>query len=214
MPSNVFGTFKYNLVDVERLLELHGVLRGTAPGKKGLGHITRSGVVMLCAAWEMYVEQVLIEEVQYLVQQVTSPEQLPKAIQGKLSSYVRGHKHELKPFHLAGDGWRTVLLDHATAKTDALNTPKSGNLNELFNSFLGIPELSLSWSNGADFVDGFVGVRGDIAHKGRDVAYVKVGNLHQYKDGMYRTACETDNATTDHIKAVNPINRKPWNSVA
>lgn len=60
MASHAFGAFQYNLVDVERLIESHGALSGTGQGRRGLGHLTRAGVVLLCAAWELYLEHVLL----------------------------------------------------------------------------------------------------------------------------------------------------------
>ncbi|MGE4160044.1 MAG: HEPN domain-containing protein [Planctomycetota bacterium] len=213
MSSNSYGTFQYNLVDVDRLVESHAALSGTGLGRRGLGHITRSGVVMLCAAWEMYTEQVLLEGLDFLVNRVASPDQLPKSVQKKLSSYVREHKNELKPLHLAGDGWKTILIEYATSKTNALNTPKSGNLNELYNSFIGIDQISDSWSRTATFVDTFVGVRGDIAHRGRHADYITIPQLSDYRDGICLCVKETDNAISQHIKAVSPARRKPWNSI-
>jgi len=60
MPSSAYQAFKKNRVDVVRLIDSHGKLHAGTRGKKGLGHITRSGVVMLCASWELYVESLLV----------------------------------------------------------------------------------------------------------------------------------------------------------
>ena len=47
MSSAAFGAFQFNLVDVDRLVKSHDALSGTGQGRRGLGHITRSSVVML-----------------------------------------------------------------------------------------------------------------------------------------------------------------------
>lgn len=73
----LFNMFRYNLVEVNRLIKLHEALKGTTQGKKGLSHITRSIVVTLCAAWEMYVEHVALEGVDPLTDHVHTPDKLP-----------------------------------------------------------------------------------------------------------------------------------------
>ncbi len=66
MPSESFKEFQQNLTDVKRLVSLHNNLsrpNGTGTrGKRGLGHLTRGGIVLLCAAWERYVASRRCEE--------------------------------------------------------------------------------------------------------------------------------------------------------
>lgn len=213
MPSNSFNTFRYNLVDVDRLTESHEALRGTNQGKKGLGHITRSAIVMLCASWEMYVEHLLLEGIDYLTSHVKSPDELPMPVQKELASAVRNSKHDLKPLALAGTGWKQVLKDHGSNETDRLNTPKSTNINLLFVSLLGISRLSDSWEISAEIVDEFVSARGEIAHRGRHAPYTQLGKLNDHKSNIYRVACNTDNHVSESIKAIITNGRKPWNYV-
>ena len=56
MPSYMFNTFRYNLVEVNWFIESHKALKGTTQEKKGLSHITRSTGVTLCAAEEISVD--------------------------------------------------------------------------------------------------------------------------------------------------------------
>jgi hypothetical protein len=50
------------LTDVERIIVSHAQLNHKGLGRRGLGHITRSGILMLCAAWELYdVDNMLTE---------------------------------------------------------------------------------------------------------------------------------------------------------
>ena len=46
LPANI----RYNLVEVNRLIESHAAMKGAPQGKQGLSHITRSTGVTLCAA--------------------------------------------------------------------------------------------------------------------------------------------------------------------
>src|SRR5690606_14126079 len=155
-----------------RLIKSHGKLHDGTPGKKGLGHITRSGVVMLCACWELYAESLLVEGLRHLSAKCESPDQLPLVVQKALAKHVREAKHELRPLALANSGWRDVLISQAQQECAALNTPKAGPLDSLFQKYLGLPKLSDSWGCGAKTLNAFVGVRGDIAHRGRAASYV------------------------------------------
>lgn len=143
MPSSALSKFEANLlVDVDRLIESHGQLNHQGMGRRGLGHITRSGVLMLCAAWELYLEELLIESARIIVARAASPADLPKKVQKEIAKAVRTSKHELKPLDLAGEGWRDVYVNHATARIQSLNTPKSSNVDTLFHLLVGVPDLS------------------------------------------------------------------------
>ncbi|MDF3934282.1 HEPN domain-containing protein [Pseudomonas citronellolis] len=214
MPSNAFTAFRHNSIDVKRLIESHGKLHAGNPGKKGLGHITRSGVVMLCASWELYAESLLVEAVDFLVNKCQSPAELPLDVQKELARHVRESKHELKALALANDGWRGVLVAHARLWCDGLNTPKAGPLNEMYQKLLGVERLSDYWSCGAVKINDFVGVRGDIAHRGRYADYIKLPELRDYLVLIDQVAVETDNAISGYVKSASPAKKKPWNITA
>lgn len=164
MPSASFKKFELNLlVDVDRIIESHADLNHDGRGRRALGHITRSGVLMPCAAWELYVEEVLFEGVEYFISKLDSPRELPKPVQQELSRTVKESKHELKPLELAGEGWKSLYRNHVKEVLQGLNTPNSGNLDPLFKRFLGIDKVSDWWSLGKDVVNDFVTARG-ISH--------------------------------------------------
>ncbi len=210
MPSSALQKFERNmLVDVDRIIESHGQLNHDGLGRRGLGHITRSGVLMLCAAWELYLEELLVESVRTLIRRADIPTQLPQHVQKEISKTVRESKHELKPLELAGDGWKTVYDNHTTQTIQGLNTPKSTNIDPLFKRFVGIENLSNSWSIGEEALNAFVTARGDIAHQGRDAGYITIINLHEYRAQILRCVIDTDNAMADFIQRKS-IGGSPW----
>jgi hypothetical protein len=91
MASNAYGAFQYNLVDVDRLIESHGILSGTGQGRRGLGHVTRSAVIMLCASWELYLEHAVLEGLRFALQSTSSPDELP--IPGNHTGKSHGKSH-------------------------------------------------------------------------------------------------------------------------
>ena len=213
MASSAFGTFRYNVVDVARLIQSHRHLNSGAPGKKGLGHITRSGVVMLCAAWELYVEHLALESVRVVANRADSPSDLPLDVQKELAKHVKESKHELRALALSGDGWKTVLLEHVKNKCDALNTPKAGPLDDLYLRSIGLPSLSSSWACGSKTINEFVSVRGGVAHQGRSAPYVSIATLNDYMKLIKCLTIETDNCVRAHIISVAGPSR-PWNAAS
>lgn len=210
MPSSALQKFERSmLVDVDRIIESHGQLNHDGLGRRGLGHITRSGVLMLCAAWELYLEELLVESVRTLIRRADIPTQLPQHVQKEISKTVRESKHELKPLELAGDGWKTVYDNHTTQTIQGLNTPKSTNIDPLFKRFVGIENLSNSWSIGEEALNAFVTARGDIAHRGRDAGYITIINLHEHRAQILRCVIDTDNAMADFIQRKS-IGGSPW----
>lgn len=210
MPSHAFGSFEYNIVDVDRLIATHAKLHDGKPGKKGLGHITRSGTVMLCAAWELYVEMLLQEASAFLAKSITLASELPADVQKQISVVVRNEKNDLAPMRLAGDGWKAVLIDHVVARTESLNTPKSVRVMPLFLQLLGIADISTAWTLGTQPLDDFVGVRGDIAHRGRHANYIHIWKLDEYRAQIHRYACETDNFVRAHLRDLHALKKAPW----
>ena len=153
--------------------QTHADIQNGNPGNMGLGHLTRAGVLLLCAAWELYVEELVVEAVQKSIDRCTTPDGLPTSVQKTIADYVRASKHQLKPLHMAGDGWKTIYLDIARETIVALNTPKRHNIDQIYRALVGIEDVSANWSHGTDAVNDFVEARGDVAHRGSDA-----GNIH------------------------------------
>ena len=156
----------------------------------------------------------LLEGLKFGIAKAQSPDDLPDAVQKELSRFVKVHKHELKPLHLAGEGWRKELEDHARDLVNRLNTPKAGPVNDIFNKLLGTEELSLCWNIDAYAIDNFVSARGDIAHRGRYSDYVRSWHVETHKNNIISAAVDTDNHVAKHIRDNFPSSRKPWNATS
>ena len=211
MPSSAFQNLESNLmVDVDRIIGSHRQLNHDGRGRRGLGHITRGGMLMLCAAWEVYLENLLIESVGHLAQHLDDPKDLPKAVQKELARSVKNSKHELKPLELAGDGWCSLYRNHASEVLEAFNTPKSSNVDATFRKFLGIKELSSNWTVGPTAINDFVADRGAIAHGDRDTRYVTIVQLTAHKATIVTTSLETDNYVANFLRDATPTHTMPW----
>lgn len=211
MPSKALRKFESRLVsDVKSLVDTHKELNGPDPGKRGFGHLTRAGVVMLCAAWEIYLEELVRECVSFYCDRVISPRKLPKTPAKEISNYVKNHKHELKPLELAGDGWKNVFQSLCEATIASFNTPKSTVADQLFRKLAGIEKVSESWTVTAAEVDNFVTRRGEIAHKGSEAPYVRIDVLQTDLSHIEKSVRDTDNELAEHIKETTPQGKSPW----
>jgi hypothetical protein len=211
MPSKALTKFENVMMkDVDRIIKTHAS-SVNGQGKKALGHLTRAGVLLLCAAWELYIEEVLIEAVEACRERASGPKKLPKTVQKSLAAYVNSSKHELKALHLAGDGWKEEYMVMVKAQVESLNTPKTAQINNLFSDLVGIPDLSKCWSNDSNDLDDFVTVRGNVAHKGANAGYIKIKKLSDfYKDLIGRTVVETDNCVSSFVKKSFDAKSYPW----
>ena len=164
---------------------------------------------MLCAAWELYIEEITVEIANKLISNADSPSGLPQPVQKNLSKYVREHNHDLKPLELAGAGWERVYSSLVQEVVGKLNTPKAGPIDQMSSALVGWKEPSQAWVLGRAFINEFVSIRGDIAHRGSDANYVRIGALREYRDGVLATVIQHDNAAAEFVRD-STNGRFPW----
>jgi hypothetical protein len=87
MPTTARTRFEANASDVEHLLEIHELLGGTDPGRRSaqLQVLNKSGIVLICAIWEAYCEDLAAEALDFLVQHVSGPDKLPKSLRKRVA---------------------------------------------------------------------------------------------------------------------------------
>lgn len=211
MPSNAYVNFLHIRIDVLKLVETHSFYSQNKRGRKDLGHLTRSAVVMLCAAWERYNEDLLLESIVYLSKGTNDVNHLNKQIKKTICTKVKNDKNEIKPIELAGDGWKAVWLNYAKQETELLNTPKSGKLKLLFSTYLGIQDYTSLWKtcNPAK-IDEFVADRGAIAHNGNRTPYITMAKLRRYQDLIFDNVIEIDAKMAMELKNMSGFAILPW----
>ncbi|OZC42701.1 hypothetical protein CH289_27315 [Rhodococcus sp. RS1C4] len=111
--------------------------------------LSKSAIVLITALWEAYCEDIAEEGLKHLVEHVTNPSELPKKIRKDLATDLKDSKNELAIWDLAGNGWKQALYDRLNKYTSDrnrhLNTPKPGQVDELFLKALGIGRMSDNW---------------------------------------------------------------------
>ncbi len=166
---------------------------------------------MLCAAWERYNEDLLLESIQYLTIKVDDINSLNKTIKKTISNRVKSDSNEIKPIELAGIGWKEVWISYARQETELLNTPKSDRLETLFNKYLGLPAYTSFWkTQNPGEIDSFVSDRGEIAHNGNKATYITMTKLRKYQDLVIENVIEIDSKMADELKRMASELELPW----
>ena len=201
MPSKSYIDFLELLHDVELLRLTHIHYSKGLKGKKNLGYLTRSAIIMLCAAWERYNENLLLETIDIILQTNIVAQNLPKHTKQYLSEKVKENKNNIYPIELADNGWKNLWKGYAINETNLLNTPNSENLNKLFKRFMGIDNYTEMWHNNSiNKINDFIKVRGEIAHNGSKSKYVRFNILLKNIDTIIENAIQIDYSLSQHLK--------------
>ena len=91
------------------------------------------------------------------------------------------------------------------------NTPKFGPVAEVMKKWLNLDDLDREWRHSKVELNEFVTLRGEIAHRGADAQYVRITELVRLKGLVDDLVVDTDRRCCDHLKAISPNNRRPWN---
>lgn len=207
MPSQARLNFeKFLLRDVRELSDLH---RQRFAGRgRPQSFLTRSGIFLLCAAWELYCEDVIRESFLLILASTPEPLALPEHVRRTMATCIKNEKNELAPLRLAGDGWRGYLSDHIEVKLGQLNTPSASNVCELFKAAVAI-DMTPILDPYSQALRSFISKRGDIAHRGADAGHVSINDLQTDYDFICALVVELDNAIIEPLRA--HIGRRPWN---
>ena len=201
MPSKSYIDFLELLEDVEELRLAHTHFSKGASGRKKLGFLTRSATVMLCASWERYNENILLECIDKILETNIEAKTLSKHIKEYISIKVKENKSNIYPIELADNGWKNLWKGYAINETNSLNTPNSENLCKLFKRFLGIEDFTLLWYfNSIEKINDFIKIRGEIAHNGSKSKYVRLSALLNNIDTIVENAIQIDYSLSQLLK--------------
>lgn len=212
MPSKAYDVFRLSLLaDVDALITAHKTLSTGNKGRQALGHITRSSLVLLCAAWEYYVEMVTCNIANYYGDKV-SFEKLDNSVKSSLVSYLQDKNKGAMLVQCITHGWAKVLLQLVDSKAQILNTPKADRVIELF-SIIGI-DLNdfFNQEERKAKIDNFVSRRGETAHKGGEAKYPSIKYVKEHRNYIAELVQSLDDLITLELRA--KYNKAPWQRIS
>jgi RiboL-PSP-HEPN len=212
MPTRARTSFEANAADVGYLLDVHALLGGTEPGRRdaALQVLNRSGIVLVSAIWEAYIEDLAAEALRYMVHHAGGPGELPASLRRRVANELKNDPHHESPWRLAGDEWRAVLIDRLSdlqeARNRSLNTPKAEPVDSLYQEAIGMEKLSDAWywpgmsaDQARTKLDEFVVLRGDIAHRG--AAAVRKNRVTEFLNHVTRLVAKTDACVNSFVRS-------------
>lgn len=211
---------KANMKDVERLLEIHENIGGTAKGRRyGMEVLNKSALLFACANWEAFVEEVAIQAIDHIIIRAADYNSLPKPLLKAAAKQLKEDKNELKVWGLAGDGWKAIISSCRDQvirdEISTFNTPKPHNIKELFKKLLDIPDICDVWSwqgiskkSATDKLRSLVEVRGALAHRGELGQAVTKAFVDDRVVFIVRLAVRTSNTVRAAVKK--QVGSAPW----
>ena len=219
LPSKARAAFDANLKDVEALLKLHTVTGGSSPGRRyGLEVLNRSAIVLITSYWEAYCEDIAEEALEIIVNHAPTADFLPKEIKKIIAKKLKDDRNELAIWNISDDKWRNVLKDNLlelkNERNKNLNTPKHYNIDKLFETTIGLPDISKKWiwakkltvPKAQEKLNKFVALRGDIAHRGKSNVSVTKANVQDYLEFVKKAAAKTGGAINRHVRDITGTN--------
>ena len=212
--------FISNLQEVDRLADIHASVTSPGPGRKhNVEVLHKSGIVLLVACWEAFVEDLASDALAALIEKARDHRVLPEDVQERIAGRLQGKK----AWDLAGDGWkqacRNNLKEVLARTTGALNTPKTAQVDELFEKVIGIRKISGNWSwkgraatASQKALDELIGLRGTIAHRVTTAQSVRKSDVQVGRDLLGCLAVTSHNAVGDYVLA--KIGTTPWGKYA
>lgn len=189
------------LGDVDSLLDHHPAQKDPKPGKPagpGYGPLLRAGTALCYTAWEVYIEEALLETVEWLLANTPAGE-LPEA----LRHWVADQNGD--PWAFVGDGWRTEVLDLVRSRVEGdeqgrfgFNTASVPKVEGLYLQILGFcPLREISWQKKDNAavrkdVSTLVRVRGEIVHRGTTPGALSLGKVRSWADFVRRLTSRFD----------------------
>jgi hypothetical protein len=98
--------------------------------------LNKSAVILLCAIWEAYCEDLADEALRHLLAHCPDSSTLPKTLQNRMAKELKDDPHDLSLWKLAGSGWKTHMHGRLAALKSRRdfdwNNPKAVNVEKLF----------------------------------------------------------------------------------
>ena len=207
--SNAKDSFENRTKLVNYLLRIHEDRGGSDRGRRDESFLplNMSAMVLITACWESYLETLLSEIFEFLLDSSDSHEKISNTLKKSVSDEIKKNPDNRDVWGLTGDGWKNILKDKVKEKLDKFSSPSGNNVDTLFKQVLGLENLSKCWSwrkmdcvNAVEKLDEFLLVRNKIAHGDTKNTRVTKKDVQDYLNHVERLVGETEEKIKSHVK--------------
>lgn len=207
LPYSLFALDR-NLIDVRRLL---GVVEvpGPSRSRKDAEVVNRSAVVLACACWEAFLEELALDALAFLIGRLIREEPMSTAARQTANRALQ---------HIDAGQSYSILLQlgrHRQHILGPFNTPKAPNADALYQKALGIDQISSNWrwrgvpaSAARSRLDRYVSLRGDSAHRVKGMEPVTKRDVLYFVQMLERLAWLTCDAVREWL--FKATRASPW----
>jgi hypothetical protein len=220
VPSAARIKFDENKRDVDQLWQIHEEIGGQGPGRKyGVDVINRASIVFITACWESFIEDLAVEAFDFLVVNVPNALALPSKVRDLATKALFEQKDSRRVWDLADAGWRKIIANHRAATlerwVDTLNTPKTAQVNRLFEELVGFSNVSAQWhwqnmsqAQAEAKLDQYISIRGNIAHRTEHNETIYKNWIADYVGHVSYLVDQTEIPVAAHL--VTLTGKQPW----
>lgn len=202
--NSPFEDFLVNASQVLELLTLHEEKNAEKKTHHTHEVLTKSCAVLLVACWEAFVEDAAETALNFIIDNVNSPANLPKELMKSVALELKSDKNDIKIWGLADGGWKQIVKAHyktmLSKHLGSFNTPRAGNIDDLYKQVLGLEDLSECWvwknmpnKNAKEKLSALVTLRGSIAHRVKTSNKVSRNLVDGYATHLLFLAIKTSN---------------------
>jgi hypothetical protein len=179
MLSTAGHDFQMSLSDVYALLHAEKTL---VPNGLSSAAFVRAGVILTVTAWETFIEDTVKACVAYRLEHASVPDDVMNTFIGVAQAWLQspsGGQRGLNPQELkkwTGNQWKSLIQEHFDKEISLFNTPKSGNIKNIFRTYAGF-NICSSWTwdgvtsdERCSSLDELISKRGALVHRGRTAA--------------------------------------------
>ena len=207
-PENPLIIFLQLLVETDYLLALVPeieVSKVPRYNKKKQG-VSRAIIVNLSACLESYFTNVIMAAIETIAFRAQNADSIPMKLRLKISRKLTASKDERAIWCIADQGWRNKLVENAEALTNKFNSARPTTVDQLFEDTIGLVDISKKWKwprssaeKNCRFLNSFMDLRGEIAHKLKTKENITHEKLHNYRAFLNKLANITNNIVREYI---------------
>ena len=213
-----------NVEDVLNLVRIHVKVGGSGAGRKHKVEVlNRSGIVLVVACWEAFVEDLASQAFVAILADAADPGVFPKRVLVGAAKSLRDDKDESKVWNLAGSGWRRVLENYRdqlfAEHIGRLNTPRPERVDQMFEKLIGFKRLSTQWQwkgmpndRALENLEALITLRGEISHRVTAGSPVYKKNVEAATELVVRLAVIASNRVGTFVQT--RIGKPPWSEVS